>query len=262
MKKQTKVRTKRIIFILLIVLIIAHIFGYRIFGSPKLVSNQPFKKPQKLIDINSSGEVILKNNMKYSIYGIVIVLPDPFKQLRYFQLQQEHEIQVDKANDEMKVDEARIWYKHRNQYWCGNTWDPTFFPPRLYKYRKMDIAQILIEYGAAIPNAELFSKHRAYAKELMEPMRGNVSRMNILQNNDEVIKLEIFNAIVNRIKKKKLQKEEIEELTGQNGEALKFVTCRSREYLEQREILDLARLIVHNFKFSKLVRKQRGMIFW
>ncbi|MFX0210207.1 MAG: hypothetical protein ACFFDT_29770 [Candidatus Hodarchaeota archaeon] len=189
MKKQTKIRTMSIIFTLLIVLITAHILGYRIYGPPKLVSNQPLQKPQKLIDINSSGEVILKNNMKYSIYGIVIVIPDPFKQLRYFQLQQEHEIQVDKANDEMNVDKARIWYKHRNQYWCGNTWMPSFFPPRLYKYRKMDIAQILIEHGAAIPNVELFSKHRAYAKELMERMRGNVGRMNILQNHDEVVRL-------------------------------------------------------------------------
>ena len=46
----------------------------------------------------------------------------------------------------------------------------------------------------------------------------------------------------------------LEEIIGENGETLKFFSSRSREYLQERKLTDLAGLVIDNYKFQKQVR--------
>ena len=91
-------------------------------------------------------------------------------------------------------------------------------------------------------------------KELIAKIKvaahGSADKVLLLE--DETIKFEIYNKIIRHISKIYLDAD-IENMVGERGEALKFVSSRSREYLEERKISDLARLIIDNFKFQKLV---------
>ena len=65
---------KKIIFVVcVIILIVAHIFGYKIYGTSDVIDNQPLKIPQKLQTIDTSGQVVLDSGKKYKIYGIKII---------------------------------------------------------------------------------------------------------------------------------------------------------------------------------------------
>ncbi len=70
---------------------------------------------------------------------------------------------------------------------------------------------------------------------------------------DETVKFEIYNKIVARINRLYKGKD-VSKLIGENGEALKFVSSRSREYLEERKLKDLVNLVIDNYKFQEKVR--------
>jgi hypothetical protein len=74
---------------------------------------------------------------------------------------------------------------------------------------------------------------------------------------DETIKFEIYNQVVKTIKKM-VRGPDIDRIIGEKGEALKFISSRSREYLQERKLGDLASLIIDNFKFQKQVREGRA----
>lgn len=74
---------------------------------------------------------------------------------------------------------------------------------------------------------------------------------------DETVKYEIYNALINHIKRV-YKDPDIEALIGKTGEALKFCSSRSREYLEERKISDLARLVLINYKFQKAIREKQA----
>jgi hypothetical protein len=79
------------------------------------------------------------------------------------------------------------------------------------------------------------------------------SRSKTLLLEDETIKFEIYTQCVKKIKKI-YKGSDIQDIIGESGEALKFFSSRSREYLEERKVADLAEFILDNHRFQKLVR--------
>ena len=53
---------------------------------------------------------------------------------------------------------------------CGNTFFPKFFPKRLKRYRKEDLAVGLIRKGLAVPTIEIFKNDPAYANQLINAL--------------------------------------------------------------------------------------------
>ncbi|MBN2345063.1 MAG: hypothetical protein JXO51_01650 [Candidatus Aminicenantes bacterium] len=74
---------------------------------------------------------------------------------------------------------------------------------------------------------------------------------------DETIKFEIYNQVVKTIRRI-YRGPDIDEIIGENGETLKFFSSRSREYLQERKLSDLAALVIDNFKFQKQMREGRA----
>jgi len=138
-------------------------------------------------------------------------------------------------------------------------WNVLFIKGFTLAYHQRELGIVIMAFQ--IEEEEACREYRASKKGILQKIknasRGTLSKEKLLD--EEVIKLEIFHDIVNRIKRKNLDSREIEELTGQNGEALKFVSCRSREYLEQRSIADLSRLIVDNYRLTRKVRAEGGI---
>ncbi len=96
----------------------------------------------------------------------------------------------------------------------------------------------------------VFEKKELVAK-IKEASIGSRSKTLLLE--DETIKFEIYNDVVNRLKKV-YPGSDISKLIGESGEAIKFISSRSREYLEERNISDLTELIINNVRFQEMIR--------
>ncbi|MDD8012862.1 MAG: hypothetical protein PHX05_05225, partial [Acidobacteriota bacterium] len=90
---------------------------------------------------------------------------------------------------------------------------------------------------------------------LRDASQGTLGRSLLLE--DETIKFELYNQVVKAIQKM-YRGPGINEIIGENGETLKFFSSRSREYLQERKLSDLASLIIDNYKFQKQVREGRA----
>jgi hypothetical protein len=90
---------------------------------------------------------------------------------------------------------------------------------------------------------------------LKDASQGTVSKTMMLE--DETIKFELYNQVIKTIQKL-YRGADIDEIIGENGETLKFFSSRSREYLQERKLTDLAGLVIDNFLFQKKIRDGRA----
>jgi hypothetical protein len=71
---------------------------------------------------------------------------------------------------------------------------------------------------------------------------------------EEIRKLEIYSQAIAYIEKH-FAGMDLEPIVGMNGEAVKFFAARSRDYIENRKVEDIAEQIVRNYTFIKNVRE-------
>lgn len=90
---------------------------------------------------------------------------------------------------------------------------------------------------------------------IKEASQGSLSKTLLLE--DETIRFDIYSKIIKAIKKM-YREPDIENIIGEYGETLKFISSRSREYLQERKLTDLAALIIDNYKFQKQVREGKA----
>jgi hypothetical protein len=90
---------------------------------------------------------------------------------------------------------------------------------------------------------------------IKDASQGSLSKTLLLE--DETIRFDIYGKTIKAIKKM-YHEPDIENIIGENGETLKFISSRSREYLQERKVADLAALIIDNYKFQKQVREGKA----
>ena len=90
---------------------------------------------------------------------------------------------------------------------------------------------------------------------LKDASQGTVGKTLLLE--DETIKFDLYNQVI-KVIIKMYRGPDIEEIIGENGETLKFFSSRSREYLQERKLSDLAGLVIDNYRFQKQVREGRA----
>jgi len=91
---------------------------------------------------------------------------------------------------------------------------------------------------------------------IKDASQGSLSKSLLLE--DETIRFDIYSKTIKAVKKM-YHEPDIGTIIGENGEALKFISSRSREYLQERKISDLASLIIDNYKFQKMVRDGKAV---
>jgi len=120
-----------------------------------------------------------------------------------------------------------------------------------YETHKLGI--VLLSF--LIKDANDYKRYLAEKNNLLtiikEASLGSLSKTLLLK--DETIRFDVYSKTIKTIKKM-YREPDIEEIIGENGETLKFISSRSREYLQERKPTDLAMLIIDNFKFQKQVR--------
>jgi len=122
-------------------------------------------------------------------------------------------------------------------------WNVYFIKAFSMEHRGEDLGVILIAIRVESP--EKMEKLRLDEEDILRNIEyvitGSLSKQSLIA--EEIKKLKIYGKIVEEIKKiyqGPYLKEIIEE------EAVKFVSARSREYLEERRIEDLARMVIDN----------------
>ena len=98
---------------------------------------------------------------------------------------------------------------------------------------------------------EFLSEKKQLIRKIKDAAKGSADKVLLLD--DETIKFGIYNNVIKKIQKMYAEND-VENIVGESGEALKFVSSRSREYLEERKITDLAKLIIDNYRFQKMIR--------
>ena len=76
---------------------------------------------------------------------------------------------------------------------------------------------------------------------------------------EEIRKLEIYSQVIMHIEQIYTRKD-LEEIIGLNGEAVKYFAARSRDYIENRKIEDIAGQIIRNHTFIKEFQKSGSTI--
>ena len=120
-------------------------------------------------------------------------------------------------------------------------------------YGKKTIGIVILAFnlGSKVEYRQYLADKPDLVARIKEASIGTRSKYVLLE--DETVKFEIYNDIVKRIKKVYVAKDLVR-LIGESGEAIKFVSSRSREYLEERRVEDLAALIIDNYLFQEKVR--------
>jgi hypothetical protein len=99
---------------------------------------------------------------------------------------------------------------------------------------------------------ETFLKEKkGIIKEIKEAAHGSTGKFLLLD--DEAVKADIYNKILRRLRELH-HNPELLKVIEESGEVLKFVSTRSREYLEERELKDLANLILTNYIAQNIIR--------
>jgi len=129
----------------------------------------------------------------------------------------------------------------------------TFVKGLTLEYGKKTIGVVILCFE--VDTREKYENFILEKKELVsrikEASQGNANKYLLLE--DEAVKSEIYSELVKKINKS-VDDPQIRKELDESGEALKFVSTRSREYLQERKLKDLANLVIDNYQSQKTIR--------
>ncbi len=123
-------------------------------------------------------------------------------------------------------------------------------------YKNERVGVIIL--AVLLENKEEEEKFLSQKEEIISNIKrvstGVSSKTSLLS--EEARKLRIYSQVVEEIEKI-YKEEDIDNIVGGDGEAFKFFSARSREYIEERKIEDIARIIINNYRLVKDVREKK-----
>ncbi len=123
-------------------------------------------------------------------------------------------------------------------------------------YKNEKIGVIIL--AVLLENREEEERFLSQKDEIISNIRsvstGVSSKTSLLS--EEARKLRIYSQVVEEIERI-YKGDDIENIVGGNGEAVKFFVARSREYIEERKAEDIARIIINNYSLVKGVREKK-----
>lgn len=146
-----------------------HLWGFKIFGSARVADLEFLRKPRRIAALVPPNVIRFDDGSTGSVQGIFFPrqvelsegLFSHYESFRPFQnihMILEHGtrravgIQVELTEPTNRSSGAM--YLQRQAYWCGNTWSPHFFPRRLPRNVRTDLAPVLVWGGLAFPTAD------------------------------------------------------------------------------------------------------------
>lgn len=120
-----------------------------------------------------------------------------------------------------------------------------------YEDRILGIVILAFQLKSRKEYEEFLREKKEIIAEIRDAAQGSTGKYHLLD--DEAVKFEIYDKIMRRLREL-YHSSELVDVIEESGEVLKFVSSRSREYLEERKIKDLAQLILSNYIYQNAIR--------
>jgi hypothetical protein len=120
-----------------------------------------------------------------------------------------------------------------------------------YEDKTLGIVILVFQLKNRKEYEEFIQEKKEIIAEIRDAAQGSTGKYHLLD--DEAVKFEIYDKIMRKIKEL-YHNSELVDVIEESGEVLKFVSSRSREYLEDRKIKDLAQLILNNYIYQNEIR--------
>lgn len=127
----------------LLVAIIATSQGYKLYGSPELWDNRPLlQHPHEIVRLESPNIVVCSDGSRHAVAGI------EFRNEVLTLSPEEQRSAIDRRAEALRISPdstqpSGYVAEHRINYFCGNSFFPTFLPQRLPTHRTEDLAVAL-----------------------------------------------------------------------------------------------------------------------
>lgn len=168
----------------------AHVAGYKIYGSPRIVETRVFQSSRIVTHLEPPNLLRFADGTKATLYGVTILQPidltydemssstkpNPNESAALIELRMNtdwrHEtpmpLHVEEAH-RLSDGSCEFRVSVRNAYLCGNTFFPCFWPEDLPSHRLEDLASILIcSQAARATNVKAPRDYTSYLDKLQE----------------------------------------------------------------------------------------------
>ncbi|UCH92762.1 MAG: hypothetical protein JSV88_21035 [Candidatus Aminicenantes bacterium] len=120
-----------------------------------------------------------------------------------------------------------------------------------YENKTLGVVILAFQLKTQKEYREFIREKKEIIAEIRDAAQGSTSKYHLLD--DEAIKFEIYDKIMKKIREL-YHNSELTDVIEESGEVLKFISSRSREYLVERKIKDLAQLILNNYISQNMIR--------
>lgn len=121
------------------------------------------------------------------------------------------------------------------------------------EYEEKTLGVVLLCFRISTPEEyDLFVKQKKeLLTEIKDAAQGSTGKYILLT--DEAVKYDIYNKILKKIKEL-YHSSGLVKVIEESDEVLKFISSHSREYMEERDVKDLAHLILDNYVYQNMIR--------
>ena len=113
-----------------------------------------------------------------------------------------------------------------------------------YKDKTLGLVVLAFQLKNRGEYKQFLQEKKELIREIKDAARGSTAKYRLLD--DEAVKYEIYNKIMKK-SRDLYHNSDLVKIFEESGEVFKFVSSRSREYLEERKIKDLVNLILENY---------------
>ncbi|MBN1348341.1 hypothetical protein JXJ21_02960 [candidate division KSB1 bacterium] len=123
-----------------------------------------------------------------------------------------------------------------------------------HREEKLGILLICLLFDAQEGYALLQAQTNRIIDDIKKAAVGSKTKESLLS--EEIKKLQLYSNVIDKIQDM-YKGQHIDDLTALDGEALKFFSARSRDYIENRPVEVIAGQIIHNYKMQQSVRESK-----
>jgi hypothetical protein len=166
--------------------LVLHSLGFKLYGRAVVATDrESLTRPRQAVALEPPSKVVFKDGSAIHLPDIFFpkvmdllegttnnhgVFQDRFRIHAQLGHDQYHQEWIDVEVEKSSANVSKAVCLRKANYWCGNTWFPTFFPSRLPKQLREDFGVMLVRAGVALPTVEYVTSASQYHDPLVQAL--------------------------------------------------------------------------------------------